>query len=180
MKIGQKIWICHDGKWSRKKEGIVVGTKNGYRIKVKFLEGDDTDIEFWVRKHPAIRYGYERHHGKHFSTHYGKRYVRYSGWIDDEGTSRWCPWHSILKRKDNLDKNGRYVIPAQRSIIKDIRSDKRWAKRDKRNDTNLPKKFQTRRKKEYCELSIFNKHIYLKARYNLKSIKNQYLYGILE
>ncbi len=56
MKIGQKIWICHDEKWSRKKEGIVVGTKNGYRIKVKFLEGDDKDIEFWARKHQAIRY----------------------------------------------------------------------------------------------------------------------------
>ncbi len=176
MKIGQKIWIVHDGKFIRKKEGIVVGTKNGYKIKVKFLEGDEEGTEFWTRKHPAIRCGYERYNGKYSSTILGKKYANYSGWIDYDGTPRWFPWYSIVKRKNNLEDNGLYTIPDRKSILNYIRLEKRWAKRDKRNESNLPKKFQTRRRKEYCELSIFNKHIYLKARYNIKSTKNQYLY----
>lgn len=37
MKRGTKVAVCHDGKWSRMVEGVVVDTRRGHHIKVSFL-----------------------------------------------------------------------------------------------------------------------------------------------
>lgn len=58
MKIGTKVAVCYDGKWGRRVPGQVVGTKNGYKIRVRFCEWaseDPNTIEHWfkIKRRPS-------------------------------------------------------------------------------------------------------------------------------
>jgi hypothetical protein len=49
-KIGQKVAVCYDGKWGRRVEGIVTGTKQK-SIRVRFKDWvDGKEAEAWLRK----------------------------------------------------------------------------------------------------------------------------------
>ncbi len=171
MKIGQKVWACDDGKWKRRESGIVVGTKNGYQIKIKLLEGDNAGVEFWARKRSAIRYCLIKG-TKYFKTIRQKKYVDYSGWDKKGGESLdWCSsWYTIYKRKDNLNKDG-YVIYSAKKTLKEERLRKKRKRVNKRNNSSLPRKFKSRVKKYFNDLSLFDKHIYLKVKFNTKKYK---------
>ena len=55
MKVGKKVFVCHDGKWGRRVVGTVVRQHNGHHITVEFtLAGDRVVGKF--RKANAIRY----------------------------------------------------------------------------------------------------------------------------
>lgn len=90
MKRGQKVFICHDGKYSRRVDGVVVEQRNGHHIKVRFESpADDSDIEVWFRKDAAIRY--LKRSG---CISWSKRPARFSGWADIE---YFCPWFTVRK-----------------------------------------------------------------------------------
>ena len=90
MKRGDKVWCCHDGKFSRRVEGVVTQQHKGHHITVQF-EFDDQLVTLRARRNPAIRCrqlkGYIMKH---------KRPVRFSGWADID---YFCPWFSIVKMK---------------------------------------------------------------------------------
>ena len=92
MKIGQQVAVCQDGKWGRAKLGVVIATKNGYSIKVRFStwrfpEGKEAELvetEHWfgVRQRP---------------TKFGGRRKEFRGWCDIPDS--WCPWYSVVPLK---------------------------------------------------------------------------------
>lgn len=98
MKRGDKVWVCQDGKFSRRVEGVVVQNHHGNRIKVRFVYGqceeDTEEVEAWFGRNTTIRYSRTRD-GSCFS--YGKRYKRFAGWVVNKGW--WCPWFRIVKMK---------------------------------------------------------------------------------
>lgn len=95
MKKGTIVAVCHDGKWGRKVKGEVVATRNGHHIKVRFPHPeDDTPVEFWARKLPAIRYRRQKHGG---CIMYSNRASYFAGWADIDWFS---PWYSVYKWKD--------------------------------------------------------------------------------
>lgn len=97
MKRGTEVAVCHDGKWSRKVKGVVVQTKNGYKIKVRFTYGYDEEtvetVEAWFKVRPPIRY--QKRKG-YFT--YSKRKKSYSGWVDTD--KWWSPWFAVYKWKE--------------------------------------------------------------------------------
>lgn len=95
MKIGKTVAVCHDGKWGRRVKGTVVGTKNGYRIKVRFRNPDTgEDVEFWFRKRPTIHYRKEVFLRECFSVIYMECYAHYDGWVD---INWFMPYFSVHK-----------------------------------------------------------------------------------
>lgn len=92
MKRGTKVAVCHDGKWSRKVEGVVVETRNGHHIKIRFKNLDGELIEFWARKRPVIRY-WRKPNGSYVIT--GKRAPSFAGWV--EKSEYFCPWFVVYK-----------------------------------------------------------------------------------
>lgn len=94
MKRGTKVWVCHDGKFSRRVEGEVVATRNGHHIKVSFPHPeDDSPVEFWARRKPAVRYCRNKPPSCIF---WDKRPVSWGGWADID----WLfPWYSVWRRK---------------------------------------------------------------------------------
>lgn len=93
MKRGAKVAVCHDGKWGRRVEGVVVQTRNGHHIKVRFQDLDGEPVEFWARKHPAIRY-WRKPNGS--SVTWRKRAAYFAGWAESE---YFCPWFAVYKWK---------------------------------------------------------------------------------
>jgi hypothetical protein len=89
MKIGKRVFVCHDGKWGRRVVGTVTATRNGHHIKVKFphpnKEGEP-DVEFWARVIPKNRWNV-----KHFG-----------GWAECDC---WCPWFSVYSYSKSQEVN---------------------------------------------------------------------------
>ena len=101
MKRGAKVAVCHDGKWSRRVEGVVVGTRRGHHIRVSFHHpGTDATVEFWARKIPAVRHRKERPSSRYCTTVTFARPAYYGGWADIEW---FCPWFSVHPWKDEKD-----------------------------------------------------------------------------
>jgi len=94
MKRGTEVAVCHDGKWGRRVKGVVVATAKGSRIKVQFPSPvDGTDVEFWARVIPSIRYRQVKR------ARYGtvitlKNYKHFGGWADIQW---FCPWFAVYK-----------------------------------------------------------------------------------
>lgn len=63
MKIGDRVAVCYDGKVSRAMEGVVTGTKQNTRIRVRFNTWlDNEPVETWFpRRARTNRYGGKRH-----------------------------------------------------------------------------------------------------------------------
>lgn len=92
MKRGDKVAVCHDGKWGRRVEGEVVATRNGHHVKIRFFHpGTDAWVEFWARKQPSIRY---RRQAPNSCIQYGKRYAYFGGWADIDWFS---PWFAVYR-----------------------------------------------------------------------------------
>lgn len=92
MKRGTVVAVCHDGKWGRRVQGVVIATRQGHHIQVRFPHPETgAPVEFWARRRPAIRH-VRRPAGSCCHTH--KRYVRYGGWASTGG---WSPWYSVAK-----------------------------------------------------------------------------------
>ena len=90
MKRGTKVAVCHDGKWSRMVEGVVVDTRRGHHIKVSFFEPCIQEtVQFWARKVRPIRYA-----KKSGCMLYLKRYSYYAGWANID---LFFPWFSVSK-----------------------------------------------------------------------------------
>jgi hypothetical protein len=84
MKRGNKVAVCHDGKWVRRVVGEVIATRRGHHIKVRFLHPENgSPVEFWARKLP-------------------KEYSCFGGWADIDW---FYPWYSVRK----LPVNERYT-----------------------------------------------------------------------
>lgn len=97
MKIGQLVAICHDGKWGRRVQGVVIATRRGHHIKVQFPHpvDDRTPVEFWVRKEPSVRHQRtKRRPGWNNHSVDLKNYRSYSGWADID---YFCPWYRVYK-----------------------------------------------------------------------------------
>jgi hypothetical protein len=96
MKRGTIVAVCHDGKWGRRVKGVVVDTRNGHHIKVRFENPDDEtegapkEIEFWARVRPTIHY--LKKCG--FNSYRSNRYKSFGGWADID---YWCPWFAVYK-----------------------------------------------------------------------------------
>lgn len=97
MKRGQKVAVCHDGKYSRAVLGEVVETRKNHHIKVRFPHPETgLPVEFWARKIPTIRY--RRVIGsKYGDIVYLKKYAHFAGWADIDWFS---PWYSVHKWRD--------------------------------------------------------------------------------
>ena len=93
MKTGTKVWVCHDGKWSRRVQGVVQQQHNGHHITVEFPLGEQNVVAKF-RKDNAIRYRKNKPPSYFI---YGKRPARYSGWAD---VDYFAPWFAIYKMKD--------------------------------------------------------------------------------
>lgn len=79
MKRGRKVAVCYDGKWSRKRAGVVVATRGGDHIQVAFTPpGKEHTVTFWAKK-------------------ISRRPSRFGGWCDVDCC---CPWYSVSKWKD--------------------------------------------------------------------------------
>lgn len=97
MKRGQKVMVCHDGKWSRGVEGEVIATRKGHHIKVRFPHPEtEQPVEFWCRKNRPIRF-MRRNKGRYGSISYSWRYSYFSGWADIDW---WMPWYKIVSFRD--------------------------------------------------------------------------------
>ena len=105
MKRGTEVAVCQDGKWSRKVKGVVVQTKNGYKIKVRFTYGYDEEttetVEVWFKMQGVIRY-----EKKPYGTKYGciyrlKRYKYFAGWVNTD--KWWSPWFSVYKWEEKTN-----------------------------------------------------------------------------
>jgi len=96
MKRGTIVAVCHDGKWGRRVKGVVVATRQGHHIKVRFDNPDNetpdapAQVEFWARVRPTI------HYRKKFDTNSYTmyRYKNYGGWVTN---GVWFPWYSVYK-----------------------------------------------------------------------------------
>lgn len=94
MKTGQKVAVCHDGKYSRRILGEIVKTRNGHHIKVRFPNPETGfPVEFWARKIPAVRYK-KTQERKYVTMIYSKKYAYFAGWANIDWFS---PWYSIEK-----------------------------------------------------------------------------------
>lgn len=91
MKIGTKVDVCHDGKFGRRCPGVVIATKNGYKIKVRADHPVIGTFEFWARRMAPIRYRRQRSGS---CIVYTRRPVYFGGWADVDW---FCPWFSVLK-----------------------------------------------------------------------------------
>ena len=105
MKIGQEVAVCQDGKWSRRVKGVVVATKNGYKIKVRFTYGYDEEtthaIEVWFKVRGTIKFMKKPHGSKYGGVYYAKRYKDFAGWVNDEAAKDWwCPWFRVAEWED--------------------------------------------------------------------------------
>ena len=88
MKLGDKVAVCHDGKWGRRVAGTVIATRNGHHIKVAFPHPSaDHIVEFWVRKTSTVHYRLTK----------VKNYSHFTGWADIDW---FCPWYSVYKWKE--------------------------------------------------------------------------------
>jgi hypothetical protein len=86
MKVGQKVFVCHDSKWGRRVVGRVVQQHCGHHITVEFdAAGETVTGKFRVAN--AIRYRKVRG----MST-FLKRRKRYEGWLDID---YFCPWFAV-------------------------------------------------------------------------------------
>lgn len=92
MKRGDKVAVCHDGKWSRRIQGEVLETRNGHHLKIRFFHpGTGALVEFWARKSPTVRH---RRQKLPSCIQYGKRYAYFAGWADIDW---FCPWFAVHK-----------------------------------------------------------------------------------
>jgi len=92
MKRGDKVFVCHDGKWGRRIVGVVIKQHNGHHITVQFEMEKGIPIVTKFRKEPAIHY--KRNCGCFF---YMKRPAHYSGWANIDYFS---PWFAVYKYKE--------------------------------------------------------------------------------
>lgn len=84
--------VCHDGKWGRRVKGVVVDTRKGHHVKIKFPNPENgSDVEFWARIIPTIRY--KRKKVNSCIVHLGL-YKHFAGWADID---YFCPWFSVYK-----------------------------------------------------------------------------------
>jgi hypothetical protein len=90
MKFGNKVFVCHDGKWSRRVVGTVVRQHNGHHITVTFDFDGKTQTGKFVKKNP-IRY--QKRDG---CITFMKRPKRYEGWLDID---YFCPWFAVYPFK---------------------------------------------------------------------------------
>ena len=98
MKLGDKVAVCHDGKWGRRVAGTVVATKNGHHIKVAFPHpSDGNTVEFWVKKTSTVHYRLTKEIDELSSIVYLKNYSHFAGWADIDW---FCPWYSVYKWKE--------------------------------------------------------------------------------
>jgi hypothetical protein len=101
MKRGTVVAVCHDGKWGRRVKGVVVETRKGHHIKVKFpnpASETEEEVEFWARRSPAVRHE-RRKPGSCII--YSKRPVTFGGWADIE---YFCPWFAVSKWREENDR----------------------------------------------------------------------------
>jgi hypothetical protein len=99
MKRGIAVAVCHDGKWGRRVKGVVIGTRKGSFIKVRFPHpADDTPVEAWFRVIPTIHHRQVKR-SRWGATITGKNYKHFGGWVDIQW---FCPWFAVYKwpRKD--------------------------------------------------------------------------------
>ena len=92
MKRGTLVAVCHDGKWGRRVQGEVVGTRNGHHILVRFPNPEDgTNVEFWARLNRPIRKRRVRE-TEYYIAVQPKRPKYFSGWADID---YFCPWFAV-------------------------------------------------------------------------------------
>lgn len=95
MKLGTKVSVCHDGKFSRRVQGEVVATKRGYSVKVRFPHPANGQlVDFWARKIATVRHCRNKPPS---CIYYGKRYAYFAGWADIDW---FCPWFAVHKWKE--------------------------------------------------------------------------------
>lgn len=95
MKRGDKVFVCHDGKYGRRVVGVVTKTRNGHHIEVEFPNpADDAGgmVRFTARKIPSVRYRRERNTSPMTVTATLKHRVYFGGWADIDW---FCPWFSV-------------------------------------------------------------------------------------
>lgn len=95
MKRGTLVAVCHDGKWGRRVKGVVIDTRRGHHIKVRFPNPDDEvggDVEFWARVRPTVRYQRRRQVSPGFFMTSLNRYKSYGGWAEVDW---FCPWFAV-------------------------------------------------------------------------------------
>lgn len=99
MKRGDKVAVCHDGKWGRRVLGEVVATRNGHHIKVAFPHPEnDSVVEFWARKEKPVRYQQIKQRNGYCKIICLKSYTYFGGWADIDWFS---PWYSVHKWKES-------------------------------------------------------------------------------
>ena len=58
-KTGKKVWVCYDGKWSRRTEGVIIKYKK-HKVLVKFnkyiLEQTDKHCELWFKRRSRTKW----------------------------------------------------------------------------------------------------------------------------
>lgn len=94
MKRGSKVWVCHDGKWTRKVPGHIVATRQGHHVLVEFQHADEV-VQFWARKVAAVRY-LRSHRSNCFAAM--KHYSYFRGWANID---LFRPRFAVYKRRDN-------------------------------------------------------------------------------
>ena len=94
MKRGDKVWVCQDGKFSRRVEGTITKTRQGHHACVQFIYqdayGNDSATSFWARL-----------------TCRGYGYGVFAGWSD---TGRWCDWYTVMKQSDGQCREDERIV----------------------------------------------------------------------
>lgn len=98
MKIGDRVAVCYDGKVGRAVEGVVTGTRQVGRIRVKFNSWTNNEpVEAWFpRRQRPVRYG-----GKRYN--YGK-FVPVENSLMDALFGSGGDWYTVYKVSD-LDEH---------------------------------------------------------------------------
>jgi len=97
MKRGTLVAVCHDGKYGRRRQGVVIGTRNGHHIKVRFTAPEGTVVEAWFRKGAPAECTFVQKR-KPYTTFS----IRFSGWVD---IKYFCPWFAIYKWRTHENDN---------------------------------------------------------------------------
>lgn len=94
MKIGDRVAVCYDGKVGRAVEGVVTGTRQVSRIRVKFNTWTDGElVEAWFpRRQRPVRYG-----GRRYT--YGK-FVQVTDSLMDKLMGSGGDWYAVYKMSD--------------------------------------------------------------------------------
>ncbi len=73
FKRGNKVFVCDDGKWSRRVVGEIINTHNGHHIQIRFMDGEVVS-EFWAKRLNTVHYRNTNrsiNHSKHYSFYGG-------------------------------------------------------------------------------------------------------------